>query len=367
MNDQMKKTALFDYHNLNSKNIISFSGYALPVFYKSILDEHHAVRKSAGLFDVSHMGQIIVSGASAEKFIQTVTTNDVSKIMSGQAQYSAICNNDGCIIDDIIIYKLRNGFMLVVNASGIEEKYNWLKSKLFDRVSIENKSSDFSMIALQGPKSKRIIQSIINNEITKLKFYSFIENMDCLGHDILLSRTGYTGELGFEIYCKHDAVKTIWNYILENFGKDGVLAAGLGARDTLRLEMGYLLYGNDINIDTHPFKAGLGWITSLEKGDFIGRKEIILKRDDEESKLVYFEMLEKSIPRPGFDIIVNDKVVGFVTSGTISPSLNKGIGIAYVNKSHTKKGTELSVKIRNKLKSAVVVKAPFYSNGTLSN
>jgi len=367
MNDQMKKTALFDYHNSNSKNIISFSGYALPVFYKSILDEHHAVRKNAGLFDVSHMGQIIVSGASAEKFIQTVTTNDVSKISSGQAQYSAICNNDGCIIDDIIVYKLRNGFMLVVNASGIDKKYNWLKSKLFDGVSIENKSSDFSMIALQGPKSKRIIQSIINNEVTKLKFYSFIENIDCLGHDILLSRTGYTGELGFEIYCKYDAVKTIWNYILENFEKDGVLAAGLGARDTLRLEMGYLLYGNDINIDIHPFKAGLGWITSLEKGDFIGRKEIILKRDDEESNLVYFEMLEKSIPRPGFDIIVNEKVVGHVTSGTISPSLNKGIGIAYVDKPYTRKGTELSVKIRNKLKSAVVVKAPFYSNGTLSD
>lgn len=363
----MKKTALFDYHNSNSKNIISFSGYALPVFYKSILDEHHAVRNNAGLFDVSHMGQIFVSGASAEQFIQIVTTNDVSKIMSGQAQYSAICNNDGCIIDDIIVYKLRNGFMLVVNASGIDKKYNWLKSKLFDGVSIEDKSSDFSMIALQGPKSKRIIKNIINNEMTKLKFYSFIEHIDCLGHDILLSRTGYTGELGFEIYCKHDAVKTIWNYILGNFGKDGVLAAGLGARDTLRLEMGYLLYGNDINIDIHPFKAGLGWITSLDKGDFIGRKEIILKRDNEESKLVYFEMLEKSIPRPGFEIVVNCKVVGFVTSGTISPSLSKGIGIAYVNKSQTKKGTELFVKIRNKLKSAVVVKAPFYSSGTLSN
>ena len=234
-------------------------------------------------------------------------------------------------------------------------------------MSIENKSGDFSMIALQVPKSKKIIQSIINNEITKLKFYSFIENIDCLGYDILLSRTGYTGELGFEIYCKHDVVKTIWNYILENFEKDGVLAAGLGARDTLRLEMGYLLYGNDINIDIHPFKAGLGWITSLEKGDFIGRREIILKRDEDGSKLVYFEMLEKSIPRPGFEIIVSGKVVGFVTSGTISPSLNKGIGIAYVDKTHTNKGTELSVKIRNKLKSAVVVKAPFYSNGTLSN
>ena len=363
----MKKTALFDYHNSNSKNIISFSGYALPVFYRSILDEHHAVRKNAGLFDVSHMGQIIVSGVSAEKFIQTVTTNDVSRISYGQAQYSAICNNDGCIIDDIIVYKLHNEFMLVVNASNIDKKYNWLKSKLFDGVNIENKSSDFSMIAVQGPKSKRIIQSMIKNDITKLKFYSFIDNIDCLGHGILLSRTGYTGELGYEIYCKHDAVKKIWNYILENFEKDGVLAAGLGARDTLRLEMGYLLYGNDIDINIHPFKAGLGWITSLEKGDFIGRKEIILKRDNEESKLVYFKMLEKSIPRPGFEIIVNDKVVGLVTSGTISPSLNKGIGIAYVDKSHTNKGTELSIKIRNKLKGAVVVRAPFYSSGGLSS
>ena len=361
----MRKTALFDYHNSNSNNIISFSGYALPVFYKSILEEHHAVRKNAGLFDVSHMGQIIVSGALAEKFVQIVTTNDVSKISYGQAQYSAICNDDGCIIDDIIVYKLISGFMLVVNASDIEKKYAWLKSKQFDEVSIENKSSDLSMIALQGPKSKRILQSIIYDDISNLKFYNFIESVNCLGHDILLSRTGYTGELGYEIYCKHDTIKIIWENILKNFKKDGVLAAGLGARDTLRLEMGYLLYGNDINIDTHPFKAGLGWITSFKKGDFIGREEIISKRDKDNYQLIYFEMIEKSIPRPGFEILINDNVVGVVTSGTISPSLNKGIGIAYIDKAYTKKGLELLVKIRNKSKKAIVVEAPFYSSGTL--
>ena len=190
MNDQMKKTALFDYHNSNSKNIISFSGYALPVFYKSILDEHHAVRKSAGLFDVSHMGQIIVSGASAEKFIQTVTTNDVSKIRPGQAQYSAICNNDGCIIDDIIVYKLRKGFMLVVNASSIEKKYDWLKSKLFDGVSIENKSSDFSMIAVQGPKSLDIMNEIFGEKIQKLKFFRF-DFFDFNKKRFLISKSGF--------------------------------------------------------------------------------------------------------------------------------------------------------------------------------
>ena len=365
MNDKMKKTALFEFHNSNSNNIISFSGYALPVFYKSILDEHHAVRKNAGLFDVSHMGQIVVSGPLAEKFVQTVTINDVSKMNYGQAQYSAICNNNGCIIDDILVYKLRSSFMLVVNASNIDEKYNWLKSKQFNGVNIDDKSSDFSMIALQGPKSKRILQSIINDDISSLRFYNFIENVDYFGHDILLSRTGYTGELGFEIYCDHDAVKLIWAYILGNFKKDGVLAAGLGARDTLRLEMGYLLYGNDINIDAHPFKAGLGWITCLTKGDFIGRKEVISKRAMDNSRLIYFEMIEKSIPRSGFEILIDGKIVGIVTSGTISPSLNKGIGIAYVDKKYKSKGTKLSVKIRNKLKSAIIVEAPFYSFGTL--
>ena len=365
MNDNMKKTALFEYHNSNSKNIISFSGYALPVFYNSIIEEHHAVRKNAGIFDVSHMGQIIVSGPSAEKFVQIVTTNDVSKITSGQAQYSAICNNDGYIIDDIIVYKLRSSFMFVVNASNIDKKYNWLKSKQFNGVSIDDRSNEYSMIAVQGPKSKKLVQSIINYDISSLRFYNFIENVDCLGHNILLSRTGYTGELGFEIYSSHNAVKLIWENILENFKKDGVLAAGLGARDTLRLEMGYLLYGSDININVHPFKAGLGWITSLNKGDFIGREEIILKRDKHKSRLIYFEMIEKSIPRPGFEILFDGKIVGIVTSGTMSPSLNKGIGIAYVYKTFTRKGTELSVKIRKKFKRAIIVDAPFYSSGTL--
>ena len=367
MNDKMKKTALFDYHNSNSKNIISFSGYALPVFYKSILDEHHAVRKNAGLFDVSHMGQIFISGPSAEKFVQMISTNDVSKINYGQAQYSAICNDEGFIIDDIIVYRLSSGFMLVINASNIDKKYNWLKSKKINGANIENKSNDFSMIAVQGPKSKRILQSIINDDISNLRFYNFIEKINCLGHDILLSRTGYTGELGFEVFCKHDAVKIIWDNILDNFKKDGVLAAGLGARDTLRLEMGYLLYGNDINIDIHPFKAGLGWITNLKKGDFIGRNKIISMRDKDESRLVYFEMIEKSIPRLGFKILVNDKVIGAVTSGTISPSLNKGIGIAYIENAFANKGMEIAVKIRNKLKSAIIVEAPFYSSGTLNN
>ena len=365
MNDKMKKTALFDYHNSNSNNIISFSGYALPVFYKSILDEHHAVRKNAGLFDVSHMGQIFISGPLAEKFVQIVTTNDVSKLTFGQAQYSAICNDNGCIIDDIIVYKLRSSFMLVVNASDIDEKYNWLKSKQFDGVKIDNKSSDFSMIALQGPKSRKILQSIIDDDISNLRFYNFLQNVDCFGHDILLSRTGYTGELGFEIYCKHDTVKIIWEYILDNFREDGVVAAGLGARDTLRLEMGYLLYGSDINIDIHPFKAGLGWITNLKKGEFVGREKIISKRDIDNFHLIYFEMMEKSIPRSGFEIFMNNRVIGFVTSGTISPSLNKGIGIAYIDKAYSNKGMELSVKIRNKFKNAIIVRAPFYSSGTL--
>ena len=255
-----------------------------------------------------------------------VTTNDVSKLKKGQAQYSAICNEEGGVIDDIIIYKRESDYMLVVNASDIDKKFEWLKSFQLEETMLENRSKEYSMIALQGPYSRKIIQNIIKDDISKIKFYQFVQKIDCLGHDILLSRTGYTGELGFEIYCSHDAVRNIWSYILDNFKDEGVKPAGLGCRDTLRLEMGYHLYGNDLNIDTDPFMAGLGWITDLKKGEFIGRDKLSSKNISHNHCLVYFIMVEKSIPRTGYEIIVNGKVVGWVTSGTISPSLNVGIG-----------------------------------------
>ena len=362
-----KKTALYDFHIANSNNVVDFSGFYLPVYYSSIMDEHRAVRKKAALFDVSHMGQLIISGEESEKFIQTVTTNDVSKLSSGQAQYSAICNELGGLIDDVIVYKRKSDYMIVVNASGIEKKYKWLKSASTKSVQIENRSNEFSMIAIQGPLSREIIQASTSYNISKLKFYNFIESINFLGFNILLSRTGYTGELGFEIYCSHEAAIHIWNSILEDFKSTGVKPAGLGSRDTLRLEMGYLLYGNDMNIKTTPFNAGLGWITNLNKGAFIGRDEMIINKKSVDTVLRYFVMIEKGIPRAGCDIIMQDEVVGYVTSGTISPSLNKGIGIGYIKSDYIGEDKLISIGIRGRNKKAELVKAPFYKRGSLNN
>ena len=362
-----KKTALYDFHIANSNNVVDFSGFYLPVFYSSIMDEHRAVRNKAALFDVCHMGQLIISGKESEKFVQTVTTNDVSKLSSGQAQYSAICNESGGLIDDVIVYKRKTDYMIVVNASGIEKKYKWLKSVSTKSVQIENISNELSMIAIQGPLSREIIQASCEVNILKLKFYNFIESIDFLGFNILLSRTGYTGELGFEIYCSNEAASHIWNSILEDFKSAGVKPAGLGSRDTLRLEMGYLLYGSDMNIKTTPFNAGLGWITNLKKGDFIGRDAMIFNKKSLDIVLIYFVMIEKGIPRPGCDIIMRDEVVGYVSSGTISPSLNKGIGIGYIKADYLGTDKLISIGIRGRNKKGEIVKAPFYKRGSLNS
>ena len=367
MLDKSKKTALYDYHIANSNNIVDFSGFSLPVFYSTIMDEHRAVRDNAGLFDVSHMGQIIVSGNLSEKFVQMVTINDVSKLSTGQAQYSAICNEAGGIIDDVIVYKRNSDYMIVMNAANIERKYQWLKSVSIKGAKIQNRSNKFSMIAIQGPLSREIVQANIADDISQLKFYNFIESIDFLGFKILLSRTGYTGELGFEIYCSDEAAKKIWVHILKNFKSQGVKPAGLGARDTLRLEMGYLLYGNDINVKINPFMAGLGWITNLNKGFFIGRHEVMLKKKSLDMSLIYFIMIDKGIPRSGYDIIIKDQIVGCVTSGTISPSLNKGIGIGFMKTKYAKRNKLILIRIRKNNKRAQLVKAPFYKNGSISN
>jgi aminomethyltransferase len=255
--------------------------------------------------------------------------------------------------------------MFVVNASNIDKKFNWLSSKLIKDVKIKNMSDRYSMIAIQGPKSREVIQSIVQEDISNLKFYNFIEKINCLGKNIMLSRTGYTGELGYEILCEGNVIVDIWTHIIKNFESSGLKPAGLGARDTLRIEMGYLLYGNDINLNIDPFKAGLGWITSLNKGNFIGKREIISKKNSMKSKIIYFEMLDKGIPRPGFDILINDKTLGHVTSGTISPSLNKGIGIGYLKKKYIQKESIIFIRIRDNIKKAKIVKPPFYTSGTL--
>jgi aminomethyltransferase len=361
----MDKTSLYDWHRLNSNNIIPFSGYLLPVYYTSIVDEHLSVRNKAGLFDVSHMGELIVSGKESEKFIQLVTVNDISKLKTGQAQYTAMCDLNGGIIDDIIIYKKENEFMMVVNSSNIEKNFQWLESVLINNAQIKNSSQEIDLIAIQGPFSRKVLQSIIKQDISDLLFYHFIDEIEILGHKALLSRTGYTGELGYEIYASPDSINVIWEALIKAGKDDGLVPAGLGCRDTLRLEMNYLLYGNDIDQTINPLEAGLKWITKLDKSDFIGKEAIVADKNKINKTLFSFIMVDRAIPRSGCEVIHGGSSIGNVTSGTMSPSLKKGIGIGYIDKSYYEIGANIKIDVRGKLKQAQIVQAPFYKDGSL--
>ena len=343
--------------------MIQFAGYMMPIQYTGIVNEHHAVRNTAGMFDLSHMGEFIVKGKNAESFLQFITINDVIRLKPGQAQYSAMCLEDGGIIDDLLIYCYGDRFMIVVNAANIQKDFDWLEKNLMDGVVLENVSDEINLIALQGPESRRILQKIIPSDLSIIPFYHFIEDK-YEDSNILIARTGYTGELGFEIYGNLDVIPKIWDNLMDVGKEYGIVPVGLGARDTLRLEMKYLLYGYDIDESTNPFEVGLGWITKPEKGNFIGRKELIQKKEQISRRLVCFEMTERAIPRNGYPIFLRNKKVGEVTSGTQSPSLNKGIGLAFINHPHTRVGTTLEVEIRSQKKSAVIVKPPFYKSGT---
>tara|TARA_B100002052_G_scaffold298411_1_gene331826 strand:- start:635 stop:1726 length:1092 start_codon:yes stop_codon:yes gene_type:complete len=363
----MKKTPLYDWHLSNSNNVVPFGGFLLPVYYSSIVKEHLSVRNKAGLFDVSHMGEFIISGPASEKFMQLVTINDVSKLISGQAQYNAMCDNNGGIIDDIIIYKKDNEFMMVVNSSNIDKNFDWLESVLIENVTLKNKSKDIGLIAIQGPSSRKILQSIVKQDISNLRFYHFFDRIGVNGNKALISRTGYTGELGYEIYASIESIKKIWEDLIKEGSQHGLMPAGLGCRDTLRLEMSYLLYGNDINQKTNPIEAGLGWITKFDKGDFIGRESIIQQKDKISKRLICFSMLDRAIPRKGCDIIYGGQSIGKVTSGTMSPVIKNGIGMGYIDKAYYKLGSRLNIDIRGKLKRAEIVDPPFYKEGSLQD
>lgn len=359
----MKKTSLYEKHvELNAK-IVSFAGYEMPLQYEGVIKEHLAVRTTAGAFDVSHMGEYIVKGKNAEKFLNYVTINDVSKIEIGQAQYSAMCYDDGGIIDDLLIYRYSDYYMLVVNAANIEKDFNWLNEHLFDEVTLENHSDEISLIALQGPKSREILSKISESDISDLPFYHFIEG-SVAGCDVTIARTGYTGELGYEIYGSNEAIPNVWDALFKVGAPLGLVPVGLAARDTLRLEMKFCLYGNDIDKTTHPYEAGLGWITKIDKGDFIGREAIMERKENMTRRLVCVEMIDRAIPRQGYGIFSGDEKIGHFTSGGQSPSLQKGIGLAYISRPYTKSGTEIEVEIRGKRKQAVIVKPPFYKDGT---
>lgn len=358
----MKQTALHEIHKALGAKMVPFAGYEMPVQYDGVNVEHLAVRNSIGVFDVSHMGEFLIEGPNALDLVQSVCSNDAARLAIGQAQYSCFPNSNGGIVDDLIVYRLEEAaYLMVVNASNIEKDWNWIQSKNLENVKMKNLSDDYSLLAIQGPVAVQAMQPLSNLDLSAIKFYHFKVG-DLAGIDgVIISATGYTGSGGFEIYCKNKDVKHIWNSIFEAGNSFGIKPIGLAARDTLRLEMGYCLYGNDIDDNTSPIEAGLGWITKFSKT--FTNSENLQKQSKEgvKQKLIGFELLERGIPRKGYEIIdANELTIGEVTSGTMSPSLGKGIGMGYVKTNHTAVGTPIGVKIRKKIVAAVVVKTPFY-------
>ena len=361
LDQSIQKTALYASHqDLNAK-MIPYAGFEMPVSYQQgIQSEYFAVRNDVGIFDVSHMGEFFITGPKAQQFLQQVTINDVRKLKVGQAQYSAMCYVDGGIVDDLILYRKPNGYLMVVNAANIEKDYDWLSQYVTSETHLENISRDISLIALQGPRSRELLSQLTDVNL-EMPFYTF-EDGDVSGFSVMVSRTGYTGELGFEIYTSEEAVITIWNDLI----KAGAQPAGLAARDILRMEMAYRLYGNDIDDKTNPLEAGLSWITALDQEEFIGFERIQQKKSEgSKRQLVSFAMEERGIPRQGYEVYTERKNVGFVTSGTQSPSLNTGIGLAYVDTPFNKIGQKISIQIRDKDLGAVIIKPPFINNTTL--
>jgi aminomethyltransferase len=359
------KTALYDKHIQYGGNIIPFAGYLLPTHYTGINEEHKNVRKNAGLFDVSHMGEITIYGENSIEFLNMIATNNVNDLRIGQAQYTTLCKEKGGIIDDLIIYRDENHFLLVVNASNKTKVFNWLNGNSKKGVYIEDISEKTGLLSLQGPKSRNILHSFLGEEIETLKFYNFYKTK-IYGFDVLISRTGYTGELGFELFVENSHLNNLWDLILEKGKSFGVLPSGLGCRDTLRLEMKYCLHGNDISDDINPIEAGLNWIVKFDKGFFIGHEACLRTKKRQTRKLICFEMLERSIPRKDCFILHENQKIGIVTSGTMSPSLNKGIGMGYVDISFSDLNQILTIDIRGRKKEAKIIKPPFYKFGTSS-
>ncbi len=358
----MKNTALTHIHESLGAKMVPFAGYMMPVQYEGINIEHETVRNGVGVFDVSHMGEFHLKGKNALALIQKVTSNDASVLVDGKIQYSCLPNNDGGIVDDLLVYRITaDHYFLVVNASNIEKDWNWISSHNDLGVEMTNVSDELSLLAVQGPKASQALQSLTNIDLAAMEYYTVKIGTFAGIEDVIISATGYTGSGGFEIYMKNKDAEHIWNAVFKAGEKFGIKPIGLAARDTLRLEMGFCLYGNDINDTTSPIEAGLGWITKFTK-DFTN--SAALKKQKEEGvskKLVAFEVIEKAVPRHDYEI-VNEagENIGVVTSGTMSPSLKKGIGMGYVKTAYAKLGSQIFIQIRNKAIPATVVKLPFY-------
>lgn len=361
----MKQTPFTEKHIALGAKMADFAGYNMPISYSGINEEHKTVRNNAGVFDVSHMGEFLVTGPHALDLIQKVTSNNAEKLINGQAQYSYFPNEKGGIIDDLIVYCLKENeeYMLVVNASNIEKDWHWINSQNDKGAILENISDQTALLAIQGPKTLEYMQELTDVDLANLKYYHFQKGTFAGVKDVLISATGYTGSGGIEIYFedKNTDANTIWEAIFGVGNPKGIKPIGLGARDTLRLEKGFCLYGNDIDDTTSPYEAGLGWITKLKKGDFIARDILVAQKEaGVKRKLVGLEMIDKGIPRSQY-ILKNEtgKEIGHITSGTMSPSLGKAIALAYVEKPYSEVNTEISVDVRNKLLKAKIIDLPF--------
>jgi aminomethyltransferase len=357
----MKTTALTNTHISLGAKMVPFAGYNMPVSYKGLNDEHHTVRNGVGVFDVSHMGEFILKGPHALDLIQKVTSNDASVLTDGKAQYSCFPNNEGGIVDDLIVYRIdAETYMLVVNASNIEKDWNWIKENDTWNVDIKNISDNTSLLAIQGPKAINVLQKLTGVNLTEIPYYAFVKGKFNGVDNVVISNTGYTGAGGFELYFDNEYAEKMWTDIFEAGQEFDIKPIGLGARDTLRLEMGFCLYGNDINDSTSPIEAGLGWITKFTK-EFTNRKNIEQQKlNGVTTKLVGFEMIDRGIPRHDYEIAdANGNIIGKVTSGTQSPTLNKAIGMGYVNTEFSKPETEIFILIREKAIKAKVCKLPF--------
>ena len=357
----MKHTAFHDIHARLGAKMVEFAGFHMPIQYTGIIGEHTCVRNRVGVFDVSHMGEFEVRGKGAFDFVQKMTTNDVGNLTEGAVQYSTMCYDHGGIVDDLLVYHCGDYFMLVVNASNLEKDFAWLKEHLDGDTELVDVSDNTSLLAVQGPKSLDTLRTITDLDLDSLEFYHFLRGR-VAGIECLISRTGYTGELGYEIYFDADPQlgEKMWNAIFEAGAEFDIAPVGLGARDTLRLEVGFCLYGNDIDETTNPLEARLGWITKLKKGDFVGRDAITAAKEAGITRrLMGLTVQDRAIPRHGYDIVSGGEVVGMVTSGTMSPVLEKGIAMGYVPVELAEPGTEVEIMVRHKPVPATITKVPF--------
>ena len=365
----LKKTPLHATHEALGARMMAFGGFDMPVQYTSIIDEHNAVRERAGLFDVSHMGEVLVQGPRALDFVQNLVTNDAARLYDGKAMYAVMCQEDGGAVDDLLVYRMdEERYLLVINASNIEKDLAWMRDHNPMGAELEDVSEKTALLAIQGPAAPAIVQKLTDLDLGDVKYYHFAETppgafVGC--ERAILSRTGYTGEPGFEIYCEAEKATDVWAALMDAGQADGLQAAGLGARDTLRLEAGYCLYGNDLTKETNPLEAGLGWTVKLDADDFVGKSALErVKAEGLQRKLVGLVMEARGIPRPGYEILAEGEAVGVVTSGTQSPVLNKGIALGYVpnEAAYTEPGRPLEVSLRGRPAPATVQKPPFHKS-----